>query len=204
MKIVWLGHACFAVESAGFRLILDPFSGVPGLPDVCTEADAVLASHDHFDHHYFDGVTLRTGREMPFSIERIGTFHDDQNGALRGGNTIHILRAEGLTAVHLGDLGHGLTTEQAAPLYRCDVLMIPVGGTYTINGAQAAEVVEQLKPRIVLPMHYRRDRFGFDEIAGVQPFLHCFPEDTVHRYAGNTLEITSDMPRQIAILNPLD
>ncbi|MBQ3404999.1 MAG: MBL fold metallo-hydrolase, partial [Oscillospiraceae bacterium] len=98
-------------------------------------------------------------------------WHDDARGAKRGENTIHILQAEGLRVVHLGDLGHLLSEEQAASIGSPDLLMIPVGGFYTIDAKQAARTVEQLSPRIVVPMHFRGKGFGFDNIAPVKDFL---------------------------------
>ncbi len=204
MRLTWLGHACFMLESAGYRLILDPFTRVPGLKDVHTEADRVLCSHDHYDHHYLAGVTMRSGGQCPFTVDTVATFHDDKEGALRGENTVHILRAEGLTVVHLGDLGHRLTEKQAAPLRHCDVLLLPVGGTYTIDAALAAETVRQLQPRVVVPMHYRSETFGFENIGGVEPFIKALPEWSVRRYEDSALALTAEMPSYIALLQPLN
>ena len=90
MRITWLGHACFMVEYEGYRVVIDPFRDVPGFADVSAEADMVLCSHGHFDHAHTDGVTLREGRENPFTVETVDTFHDEEGGALRGKNTVHI------------------------------------------------------------------------------------------------------------------
>ena len=93
MTLTWLGHSCFLVESQGFRLILDPYEpgSVPGYQPISAQADQVLCSHEHRDHHGVDQVTLRQGGVSPFTVETISTWHDDQQGALRGPNTIHIL-----------------------------------------------------------------------------------------------------------------
>lgn len=200
MRISWLGHACFMVEHEGYRLVIDPYCDVPGFADVSVEAEMALCSHDHFDHHYLDGVTLCPGKECPFAVETVETFHDDRLGALRGKNVIHILRAAGVSVVHLGDLGHLLSDDQAAKLRGCDVLMIPVGGTYTVDGAAAAQIVRQLQPRVVIPMHYRGARFGFDNIHTVEPFVSHFAPETVCRYDANTLELTADTHHQVAVL----
>lgn len=202
MKVTWLGHACFMLESEGYQVVLDPFTRVPGLKDVHTKADLVLCSHEHYDHHYLEGVTMRTGGKNPFTVETVDTFHDAKEGALRGKNTVHLLRTEGLTAVHLGDLGHRLTETQAAPLRHCDVLLIPVGGTYTMDGALAAETVQQLQPRVVVPMHYRSATFGFDNIDGVEPFIKALPTWSVRRYEESSLDLTADTETQIALLKP--
>ncbi len=137
MTITWMGHACFLLESGGYRVLLDPFKGVRGYPDTAARADAVYCSHGHFDHAYTDEVTLTAGGASPFTIREVDTFHDDQGGAARGSNTVRCLTAGGLTAVHLGDLGHQLTDEQAAAIGPCDALLIPMGGTYTLDAAGA-------------------------------------------------------------------
>ena len=200
MKLTWLGHACFALEEDGYRIVTDPFTGVPGLPDTHTWANAVYCSHGHHDHHYLEGVTIRTGGKNPFSVEEIASCHDEKGGALRGENTIRCFEAGGIRIVHLGDLGHFLTQEQAAPLYGCDVLLIPVGGTYTIDGEQAAQVSAQLSPRIAVPMHYRGEHFGFADISTAEPFLEAMRGWTVERLKTDTMEIPSGVEKKIILL----
>ena len=109
MNIIWLGHSCFVVESAGWRVVLDPYY-VETYPALHIEADEALCSHGHCDHAFLEAVTLsgRDKSESPFTVETVSTFHDDKKGSLRGENAIHILRAEGMTVVHCGDLGHEL------------------------------------------------------------------------------------------------
>lgn len=201
MRITWLGHACFMVEYEGYRVVIDPFRDVPGFADVSAEADMVLCSHGHFDHAHTDGVTLREGRANPFTVETVETFHDEEGGALRGKNTVHILRAGGWKVVHLGDLGHRLTREQAEKLWDCDVLMVPVGGTYTVDHAGAISAQAWLLPRVTIPMHYRGDDFGFDNIDTVDEFLNYFAPSDVCRYETNTLEVTADTRSQLALLH---
>ena len=127
MNITWLGHSCFVVESAGWRIVLDPYY-VETYPALHIEADEVLCSHGHRDHAFLEAVTLsgRDKSESPFTVETVSTFHDDKGGTLRGENTIHILRAEGVTLVHCGDLGHELSEKQLAAVKGCDALLIPV------------------------------------------------------------------------------
>ena len=200
MTITWLGHSCFVLESGGFRALLDPYKGVRGYPDVTAEVDAVYCSHTHFDHAYTAGVTIAAGKADPFAVKEVPTFHDDQNGTLRGANTVHVLSAEGLAVVHLGDLGHQLTERQAAAIGPCDVLLLPVGGTYTIDAQTAKEVAEQLAPRIIIPMHYRQGEKGFLELDTVDAFLSLFPRETIRRYPASRLEVTKDTPAQVAVL----
>ena len=146
MYITWLGHSCFRLESAGYGLVIDPYRVVAGYPPLRVEANAVYISHHHFDHDCLEAVTLLPGGENPFTVETFSTFHDDCQGALRGDNTVHIFRAEGMTVVHLGDLGCALTAAQEEKISGCDALMLPVGGTYTIDAAAAAELVGRLHP----------------------------------------------------------
>lgn len=188
MKITWLGHSCFCVESAGYRVVLDPYLNVRGYGPLRLRANGVLCSHEHFDHNYRDAVALEEGGPSPFTVETAATLHDDQGGKLRGQNTVHILRAKGLTVVHLGDLGHQLTDEQAAKLRRCDVLLLPVGGTYTVDAAGAKAVAEAVAPRVIVPMHYRLGGLGFEKLTTLDEFLALFPAEQVHLLEENTFD----------------
>jgi len=189
MKLTWLGHACFAVEQDGYRIIIDPYIKVVGHPDVQTEGHAVLCSHQHFDHNAKEGVALLPQRENPFAVRTVETCHDDQGGALRGPNTIHVLSAGGVTVAHLGDLGHPLTEQQLAELGAVDGILIPVGGTYTLDAAEAREVCRAVNPKWVVPMHYRHGSCGFAELLEVEDFLRLWDEAQVHRCAGAELEL---------------
>lgn len=190
MKITWLGHSCFCVESEGYRIVLDPYLRVKGYEPVHTHANEVLCSHEHFDHNCREAVTLDEGVPSPFTVNTVATCHDDQNGRMRGNNTVHILRAEGQTVVHLGDLGHLLTADQAKELRRCDVLLLPVGGTYTVGAAHAKLVADALEPRIIVPMHYRRGTLGFDNIGALEDFLALYPAEQVHLLENNSFDPT--------------
>ncbi len=181
MKITWYGHACFALESADGRVVFDPYAPgkVPGwkLPEL--EAELVLCSHGHTDHSWAEGVTL-SGRPFTGSVTQIPSFHDDRGGALRGENTISVVEAEDLRIAHMGDIGCMLTAEQLSALGRVDLMMIPVGGHYTVDAREAWEIVQAVKPGIVIPMHFRGRGFGFPVIGKVEPFL---------KFAGNVKEI---------------
>ena len=200
MKLTWKGHACFTLESNGYELILDPFREVPGLEDTSGQINEVLCSHGHFDHCHTEGLTITDGAS-PFTCVEISSFHDDTNGSQRGPNIIRRLEAEGVSVVHLGDLGHLLSPEQIAPLQGCDVLLIPVGGTYTLDSTQAYQVVEQIKPRIVIPMHYRKGEVGFAVLEPAENFLSHFDPKTVRHYDGPVFHLTPATPDQIAVLS---
>lgn len=199
MTITWLGHSCFMLESGGFRILLDPYREVRGLPDIETEADAVYCSHGHFDHAYTEKVRLTKGKDNPFTVHAVSVFHDGQGGTLRGPNTIRKFTAEGISVAHLGDLGHTLSPEQAAELGHCDAVLIPVGGYYTIDAPTAKEVAEAIGANVVVPMHYRNGPVGFDVLGTLEDFTKLYPTETVKRY-GSTLTVEKDMPRQVAVL----
>lgn len=172
MKITWYGHACFKIETAEGSLVLDPYApgSVPGLRLPALTADTALCSHAHSDHNYAAGVTL-SGRDTALKISRLPCFHDGEGGRLRGKNLISVVDAEGLRLVHLGDLGHMLSTSLLAALGRVDVLLVPVGGFYTIDANQAQALCAALRPDIAVPMHYRSENCGLSNVALVEDFL---------------------------------
>jgi L-ascorbate metabolism protein UlaG (beta-lactamase superfamily) len=165
--ISYLGQSCFKLQDKlgpeGVTLVTDPFGKELGLKVPNFEADIVTVSHQHRDHNNSGAL-----RANPFVIDTPGeydikgvmvqgikTFHDSKNGAERGENIIYRIEIDDLTVVHLGDLGHIMTDEQLEQLDDVDILMIPVGGKYTLDAKMAVEVIGQLEPRIVIPMHYK-------------------------------------------------
>ena len=202
IQIQWLGHSCFRVECQGYVIVLDPFSpgSVPGCKDIQNvEADQVLCSHEHGDHNYRDGVILREdGPENPFTVTALPWYHDGQQGAQRGPNTIYVLEAQGLRVAHFGDVGCMPSQEVLDQLQNLDAIMLPVGGHFTVGPQEAMDIVKAIQPRVVIPMHYRSDEFGFEVLGTVGAFLdvcgkwvHC---DT------DTLEVTPNMSHYTAVL----
>lgn len=200
MTLTWYGHSCFKLESAQGSVVFDPYEPgyVPGLalPSELS-ADMVICSHGHGDHSYAAGVGL-TGRRAAFTVEHMETFHDEVQGAKRGRNTVSTVTAEGLRIVHMGDLGHMLSAEQCAALAGADVLMIPVGGYYTIDARTAAALVREIRPRVVIPMHYRGATFGFDVLAEAEDFIAL--SDNVRRLGTNVLALPVDDAPVTAVL----
>ena len=190
MKLTWLGHACFLLEEEGYRIVLDPYTGVAGYLPLQASAHTVFCSHDHFDHNAVDCVTLLPEKTSPFAVREVETFHDDRQGALRGPNTIRIFTAGGVSVAHLGDLGHQLTAEQLRAIGPVDAVLVPVGGVYTLDAAGAKAVCEALKPKCVVPMHYHHAPCGLPELAGVEDFLKLWPTGDVHRLSGPSFAIT--------------
>lgn len=199
MRLIWNGHACFTVETAQGSLVFDPYQDnyVPGLPVLRLTADQVLCTHQHRDHGAREVVTL-TGSTPTFQVESLSTWHDPEGGTLRGENTMFILSAEGMRLAHVGDLGCMPTPEQLERLQGVDVLLVPVGGFYTIDAQEAAQLVKAVRPRIVVPMHYRSATFGYEVLATVEDYLAL--ADNVIRYDTNALEITPHTPAQTAVL----
>ena len=201
MKIIWLGHSCFKIESNGYSIVLDPYQDgkVPGYTPIRETADQVLCSHGHGDHCGVECVALKQGGTSPFTVETIDTWHDDQQGALRGSDTIHILDDGQCRVAHLGDLGCELTAEQKDKLRGLTALLIPVGGYYTIDAAQASKLADELAPTVVVPMHYRNEGFGYDVIGPLEDFTALRGDVVAH---GSELELTPETAKQTAVLKP--
>lgn len=197
MKLTWLGHACFKLESIDGTIIFDPFknNSVPGLKEIRESADLVLCSHEHDDHHGLECVT-QTGNKTSFIIHTINSYHDDKEGTLRGKNIIHIVETEGMKVVHLGDIGCDFDTSS---INNCDVLLIPIGGYYTIDTQMALKLIDKIKPRVTIPMHYRSDSFGYPVLSTIDEFIH--EASNVVNYDSNTITIDSFTPKQTAILS---
>ena len=179
VKIKWLGHAAFVIISqAGTKIITDPYAPSDRLTyaPVNESADIVTVSHDHSDHNNVAAVggnpqVVRGTTEVKgIKFKGIPSYHDQSQGKQRGNNTIISFEVDGLRLVHLGDLGHLLDDKQVAEIGKVDILLIPVGGNFTIDASVATQVYEQLKPRVIVPMHYRTDRCTLP-IADVDEFL---------------------------------
>ncbi len=200
MTITWLGHSCFKVESGGYAVILDPYADgyVQGLGPLREKANQVLCSHGHGDHNAVQVIDVVPGGPSPFQVTVLDTYHDDVRGAKRGPNKIHILDDGTFRVAHLGDLGCALTDAEAEALRGVDVLLVPVGGFFTIDAKQAKAVADRIGPRVTVPMHYRGESFGFDVLAPLADFTSLCGDVKV--YDTNTLTLTKDTPRQTAVL----
>jgi L-ascorbate metabolism protein UlaG (beta-lactamase superfamily) len=163
MEISWLGHSCFRLKGSQTTVITDPYSPDLGYKLGKLNAGIVTVSHQHPGHSYVEGIggepkVVKGPGEYEISgvlIMGIATFHDGEKGAKKGRNTAYHIEIDEITVCHLGDLGHVLTSEQVEELDNVDVLLLPVGGVSTINAPLAAEVVRQLEPKVVIPMHYK-------------------------------------------------
>ena len=215
MKIKWLGHSTFLITSdSGTRIITDPYTTGDeynlSYGEIKETADIVTISHDHFDHNNVTAVqgNPEVVREVPvvtvkgIEFRGISCCHDEAGGKLRGKNIIFCFEVDGIRICHLGDLGHQLTDKQVAELGMVDILFIPVGGIYTIDAKGASQLCERLKPKVIIPMHYKTDRGGY-ELAGVDEFLSG-KEDVVRLDASEKEFAQKELPTatQIIVLKP--
>jgi L-ascorbate metabolism protein UlaG (beta-lactamase superfamily) len=182
MKVRWLGHACFLLTSdSGLRIITDPYTpgafGLEYAPPAET-ADIVTVSHDHADHNnvaavkgnpqIVQGVGSHEAKGIRF--KGIATAHDETSGKERGTNTIYCFTLDGINVCHLGDLGHDLPDQTVADIGDVDVLLIPVGGNFTIDAPIANGICKKLAPKVIIPMHFKNARCPSFPVAGVEDF----------------------------------
>ncbi|MFC1989976.1 MBL fold metallo-hydrolase [Chloroflexota bacterium] len=179
LKIKWLGHATFMItSSSGVKIITDPYATSSRIAygEIEESADIVTVSHDHGDHNNIAAVggnpeVVRGITEVKgIKFKGIPTYHDDAGGSKRGNNIIFCFEVDGIKVCHLGDLGHPLSDGQVAELGNVDILLIPVGGNYTIDATVASQNCDLLKPSVIIPMHYKTDKCSLP-IAGVDEFL---------------------------------
>ena len=184
MKVKWYGHAAFLVTSdEGTKIIIDPyepgaFGGQLSYGKIKDQADIVLTSHDHADHNDAAGLpgtpqaVKGSGPKTikGISVKGVSTYHDPSKGSERGANTVFTIKVNQIQLCHLGDLGHLLSDKELAEIGPVDILLIPVGGFFTIDPKEATRVAEQIKPRVLIPMHFKTEKCGFS-IAPVEDFL---------------------------------
>jgi L-ascorbate metabolism protein UlaG (beta-lactamase superfamily) len=212
ITVRWHGQSFFEIKSsAGTRIVIDPHA-IEAYGPRQVEADLVLMSHEHNDHNQVGVVTnykpamgrhglKLVGRRLEWNLidekfkdiglHTVGTFHDNSQGMERGRNAVFILEIDGLRIVHLGDLGHSLSANDVKRIGPVDVLMIPVGGVYTLNGSDAKKVVEQLKPKMyVIPMHYGTK--VYDDLLPIDEFLDEQKRENIRKLPTNELVIDTD------------
>jgi len=181
MKIKWLGHASFLITSdTGIKIITDPYTtgGDLSYGEITEASDIVTVSHDHFDHNNVAAVGgkpevvkgIGTTKAKGIEFRGMASYHDEAGGSQRGKNTIFYFEVDGIRVCHLGDLGHQLSDKQASELGGVDILLIPVGGYFTIDAKVATQICNQLKPKVIIPMHFKNDKCDFP-IAGLDEFL---------------------------------
>ncbi len=210
MEITWLGHASFLIkDSKGRKLLTDPFDKSVGYQTFHEEVDLVSISHHHFDHDYIkelkgnpeiiDKAGLFYLCDIP--IEGIPSYHDNSQGSKRGENIIFTFEMDGYKICHLGDLGHELSQDYVTKLGNIDILLIPVGGNYTIDGKEAANIAKLINSRIIIPMHYKTPSLSFP-LDGVETFITSMKNG--ERVNDCTLKIEGKLEGRnvVKILNP--
>ncbi len=199
MKIQYLGHSCFVLtESTGTTVVTDPYGKI-GFSVPAVRADVVTVSHQHYDHNNVaavEGHPLIIDKEGFYTFDGvevtgIKSFHDDEGGAVRGENIIFKFRMDGLDVCHLGDIGESCTAELLEQILPIDILLIPVGGKYTIDGEQAREYVDRIMPSIVIPMHYKTKDLNMD-IEKPDDFVDSFEDEEVENCEDGGIEIFRD------------
>jgi L-ascorbate metabolism protein UlaG (beta-lactamase superfamily) len=219
-KLQWLGQSCFIITSPqGTKILIDPPSASTGYTIApIAGVDAVLVTHEHSDHNNvslatgsplilrglnatgWTEISQKVGIEGDVSIRNVtGVFHDNTQGSVRGKTGIFVLEVGGLLLVHLGDLGHVLTPELIQSIGRVDVLIVPVGGFFTVDAAGATQVVGQLNPKVVIPMHYKTPKMSPSwQGVGVDDFL---VGKTVQRPSSTTISLSpSTLPAQTTVV----
>lgn len=212
MKIIYLGHSAFEIVLAGgMRIAFDPytagaFGGGIGYGPITGDFDIAVVSHEHEDHTSKDvlkrskKIVAKTGRVVvPGAvIESVATYHDDENGAKRGKNLVSVLQAEGLRVAHLGDLGHAMGAKDYPVLAGLDVLMIPVGGHFTIDADMAAKMAKGLHPKIVIPMHFKTSKVDFP-ITPVENFTKLM--DNAESVGASEIDVTKGtLPAKMKVI----
>ena len=211
MKLKWLAHASFLITADdGTRIITDPYATGEGFRhDAITEsADIVTVSHEHGDHNNTAAVkgnpqVVRDNAEVKgITFKAVPTAHDDKDGDERGKNNIYCFQVDGIRVCHMGDLGHLLTDNQVVEVGKVHVLLIPVGGFFTIDAKTAQMVAEQVRARVIIPMHYKTEKMDLP-ISDIEGFLK--DKDNVSRLDSSEVAFTrAELPTgpQIMVLKP--
>lgn len=203
MNIKWYGHSAFLIETEnGTKILTDPCAPPTGYTLQGIECDVITSSHSHFDHNYFvaaagDPQLLTQAGEYEINgvkFTALKSFHDEEQGALRGQNLIFVIEADGLKLVHMGDLGHLLTPELVEAIgMRPDIMLCPVGGTFTVDALNACKVAAAVHPNIFIPMHYQTEALQLSKpLQGVEDFLRLTKSPDIQRQNSCECTITKD------------
>jgi L-ascorbate metabolism protein UlaG (beta-lactamase superfamily) len=214
MEITYLGHSCIRIKGKNGTVIMDPYDGSVGMSMSNVSADIVTSSHNHPDHNAVTRVKGTARREKPFVIDNPGeyevggisifgvpTYHDSSHGTERGRNTVFVVYMEHLRVCHLGDLGHELTDAQKSEIGEVDVLLVPVGGHFTINAEVAVKIISDLEPEYVIPIHYKTDEHNEDVFGDLQPLKKFLDEYGIIKEPVKSLEIEADkLPEETEVV----
>ena len=211
MKLEWMGHACFRLTAEnGTVIVTDPYDDSVGIRVPKLTAGLVTMSHDHHDHNNLAMISGRpqvvrgteTAQIRGVVTQAVGSYHDDRGGALRGPNNVRIFCIDGLKVVHMGDQGCMPDAAVMQAIADADVMMIPVGGFYTIDAKGAKAIIEQARPKCVIPMHYKTKHCTYP-IAGVEPFLESMGAEDAKPV--RELEVTPEsVPEGVVMMEALE
>ncbi len=213
MEITYIGHACFEIKGEKTTIVIDPYDKQIGYDMPEMKADILITSHDHFDHSNIDAVSgykLLINGPGEYEVDGtfiygFSTFHDAKGGEERGKNTVYLIDIDGFSLVHLGDLGHELSKDTLEKISEVSVLMVPVGGIFTIDAKTATKVISSLEPGIVIPMHYQTKDLKIGEtLAGVDKFLDEMGIDDAKQAKSLKLKNLKDVPEEteVVVLKP--
>lgn len=208
INVKWFGHSMWKISNNDIAIIIDPFTDIGYAMPTAETADIILSSHDHFDHNNYaliGGNPEIIKTEGKFNIAGIDihafhTFHDETNGSERGDNLLLRFNLDNKIFLHCGDIGHMISDGLCEEIGKVDVLLIPIGGHFTINAQTAKKIVDKLKPKIVFPMHYKTDVLDFP-IKPVEEYLKLI--DDHHHFNSTQIELTEDsfVSKQTITLN---
>ncbi|MCD3195439.1 MBL fold metallo-hydrolase [Clostridium botulinum C] len=205
MEITWFGHSSFLIKTKnGKQILTDPFDKTVGYKTYQDTTDIVTISHHHYDHDYTNDIkgaidiidSCGTFKKHDVLIKGIPSYHDKSNGSKRGKNIIYIIKADNFNICHLGDLGHKLSKEDIKAIGDIDILLIPVGGIYTINGIDASSIAKDINPKIIIPMHYKTTYLSF-ALDSVDTFINNM--NNVKKLSCSTLKITKPLDEHCAV-----
>lgn len=196
MIIRYLGHSCFEITSKnGAKIITDPYTKVGYELPERLDADVVTCSHGHFDHNYVEAVNAKAilSKSGEYTIggidfRGVDSYHDPKMGALRGNNVIFLMKIDDMTLCHMGDIGEECTQALVDRIGKVDVLLIPVGGTYTIDPIGAKKYIDAIAPKVVIPMHYKPQDGALD-ILGIQSFLQLYTKEEIRTVIDGVISI---------------
>lgn len=211
MELSYIGHSCFNIKGKKVSLVIDPYSPeMLGFKMPKQNCKILLNSHSHEDHSFNQQVNHEVLIDKPGEYEiddvyiiGVQTFHDDKEGSERGQNIVFSIDIEGINIVHLGDLGHELNEKALSKLGSVDVLIVPVGGHFTIDSFTASKIISAIEPKIVIPMHYKTDDSNIKELDELSVFLHEMGEKNPEKI--DSLKLNSQPTNEdtkIIVLNP--
>lgn len=211
MELSYIGHSCFNIKGKKVSLVIDPYSPeMLGFKMPKQNCKILLNSHSHEDHSFNQQVNHEVLIDKPGEYEiddvyiiGVQTFHDDKEGSERGQNIVFSIDIEGINIVHLGDLGHELNEKALSKLGSVDVLIVPVGGHFTIDSFTASKIISAIEPKIVIPMHYKTDDSNIKELDELSVFLHEMGEKNPEKI--DSLKLNSQPTNEdtkIIVLSP--